>query len=119
MSQSSSDSTKTTKAPKTPPKPTSTRETIIRTMSKVEWRELNPFFGAACLLAAVGAFLTTAYFAAAALALIGVAFLLFWRDLRPWEEVPRWKRVTITTLIWLGGGCLVIYLIIQLGPGYY
>jgi hypothetical protein len=74
-------------------------------------QELNPYFGAACLLAAIGAFLTTAYFAAAALAVIGVAFLLYWRDVRPWEEVPRWKRITVTTLIFLGGACLVLYVI--------
>jgi hypothetical protein len=82
---------------------------------KIEMRELNPFFGGACLLAAVGAFLTTAYFAAVALALVGVAFLIFWRDLRPWEQIPRWKRVTVTTLIFLGGACLIVYLIIMLG----
>ncbi|HEU0028480.1 MAG TPA: hypothetical protein VFQ25_15310 [Ktedonobacterales bacterium] len=78
---------------------------------KLRMQELNPFFGAACLLAAVGAFLTTAYFAAAALAIIGVAFLLYWRDARPWEEVPRWKRISVTTLIFLGGACLVLYVI--------
>lgn len=74
-------------------------------------QELNPYFGAACLLAAVGAFLTTAYFAAAALALIGVAFLLYWRDLRPWDQIPRWKRVTVAVLVFLGGFCLIGYVI--------
>ena len=78
---------------------------------KLRMQELNPFFGAACLLAAIAAFITTAYFAAAALAIIGVAFLLYWRDLRPWEELPRWKRVTVTTLIFIGGACLVGYII--------
>ncbi len=74
-------------------------------------QELNPYFGAACLLAAIGAFLTTAYFAAAALAIIGVAFLLYWRDLRPWEAIPRWKRITVTSLIFIGGAFLIVYVI--------
>lgn len=78
---------------------------------KLRMQELNPFFGAACLLAAIGAYLTTAYFAAAALAIVGVAFLLYWRDVRPWEEVPRWKRITVTTLIFIGGACLIGYVI--------
>jgi hypothetical protein len=90
---------------------------------KIEWRELNPFIGGACLLAAVGVYLTTAgtvaVLAALALTLVGAAFLIFWRDLRPWEEVPRWKRITVTTLIFLGGACLILYLITQLGSGYY
>jgi 4-hydroxybenzoate polyprenyltransferase len=78
---------------------------------KLRMQELNPYFGAGCLLAAIGAYLTAAYFAAAALAIIGVAFLLYWRDLRPWEEVPRWKRITVTTLIFIGGACLILYVI--------
>ncbi len=83
---------------------------------KLRMQELNPLFGLFCLLAAVGAYLTTAYFASAALTLVGAAFLLYWRDLRAWEEIPRWKRITVATLIFTGGACLIFY-IISLG-GY-
>jgi hypothetical protein len=78
---------------------------------KLQMQELNPYFGAACLLAAAGAWITTAYAAAAALAIIGGAFLLYWRDLRPWEQIPRWKRITVTTMIFIGGAFLVLYVI--------
>lgn len=74
-------------------------------------QELNPYFGAACLLAAIGAWITNAWEAAAALAIVGVAFLLYGRDLRPWEQIPRWKRITVTTMIFIGGAFLVIYVI--------
>ncbi|HEX9036478.1 MAG TPA: hypothetical protein VF808_05755 [Ktedonobacterales bacterium] len=78
---------------------------------KLQMQELNPFFGGACLLAALGAFLTTAYYAAAALAIIGLAFLLYWRDLRPWEQIPRWKRISVASMIFIGGAFLVLYII--------
>lgn len=74
-------------------------------------QELNPYFGGACLLAAIGAFITGAWEAGAALAIIGVAFLLYWRDVRPWAEIPRWKRITVATMIFIGGAFLVIYVI--------
>lgn len=74
-------------------------------------QEYNPYIGIVCLFAAVGMFLTTAYAAGAALAIIGVAFLLYWRDLRPWERIPRWKRITVTTMIFIGGAFLVLYVI--------
>lgn len=78
---------------------------------KLNLQELNPYFGGACLLAAAGAWITTAYAAAAALAIIGASFLLYWRDLRPWEQIPRWKRITVTTMIFIGGAFLVLYVI--------
>lgn len=78
---------------------------------KINMQELNPFFGAFCLLAALGAYLTRAYFASAALVFVGTAFLLYWRDMRAWEEIPRWKRITVATLIFVGGACLVGYII--------
>ena len=83
---------------------------------KLNMQELNPLFGAFCLLAAVGAFMTKAYPAAGALTCVGAAFLLYWRDMREWEQIPRWKRITVTTLIFIGGAFLIFY-VISLG-GY-
>ncbi len=92
------------RAPKTAADPSKTRP-------KFNMQELNPYFGAFCLLAALGAYLTKAYFASAALVFVGAAFLLYWRDLRPWEAIPRWKRITVATLIFVGGACLIGYVI--------
>ena len=82
---------------------------------KPRMQELNPLFGAFCLLAAVGAFMTNAYPASGALACVGTAFLLYWRDMREWDQIPRWKRVTVTTLVFIGGAFLVVYMIQQGG----
>lgn len=78
---------------------------------RIQMQELNPYFGGACILAAIGAYITNAWEAAAALGIVGVAFLLYGRDLRPWDQIPAWKRWTVATMIFVGGAFLVVYVI--------
>ncbi|HZC06009.1 MAG TPA: hypothetical protein VE338_10235 [Ktedonobacterales bacterium] len=75
----------------------------------------NPYIGAFFALAGVVALVTGEYVVGGAFLSVGAAFLVYWRDIRPWAEIPRAKRLTILGLIFLGAVFLVVALISSLG----
>lgn len=62
----------------------------------------NPFIGAFFALAGIVAIATGSPLIGGAFLCVGAAFLVYWRDIRPWAEIPRGKRFAILGLILLG-----------------
>lgn len=75
----------------------------------------NPYIGAFFAVAGVVALATGSYVIGGAFLSIGAAFLVYWRDLRPWAEIPRGKRLAVLGLIFLGGAFLVAALVATVG----
>jgi hypothetical protein len=75
----------------------------------------NPFIGAFFAVAGLVAIVTGAPIIGGAFLCVGAAFLVYWRDVRPWAEIPRLKRLIILALIFLGAVFLVAALATTLG----
>lgn len=71
----------------------------------------TPLIGAFFALAGVAALLTRQFLIGGALLSVGAAFLVYGRDTRPWPMIPRWKRLTTLSLVFLGGALLVLSLV--------
>ena len=78
-------------------------------------QRFNPFIGAFFALAGIVAIATGTPFIGGAFLCVGAAFLVYWRDVRPWAEIPRVKRFVILGLIFLGAVFLVVALAGALG----
>lgn len=75
----------------------------------------NPYIGAFFTVAGIVAILTGEPLVGGAFLGVGAAFLVYWRDNRPWAEIPRVKRLTVLGLIFVGAVFLVIALVTSLG----
>jgi hypothetical protein len=75
----------------------------------------NPYIGAFFAVAGIVALATGSYIVGGSLLSIGAAFLVYWRDVRPWAEIPRGKRLAFLGLILLGGVFLVAALVSTVG----
>lgn len=78
-------------------------------------QSFNPYIGAFFVLAGLAALYTRDYAISGAFLSVGAAFLVYWRDARPWAELPRWKRLTTLALIFVGAIFLVVALATTLG----
>jgi hypothetical protein len=78
-------------------------------------QSFNPYVGAFFAVAGVVALATGSYVIGGAFLSVGAAFLVYWRDVRPWAEIPRGKRMAILGLILLGGAFLVAAAATSLG----
>ncbi len=75
----------------------------------------NPYIGAFFAVAGIVALTTGSYIIGGAFLSVGAAFLVYWRDARPWAEIPRGKRLAFLGLILLGGVFLVAALVLTAG----
>jgi hypothetical protein len=75
----------------------------------------NPYIGAFFAVAGIVALATGSYIVGGSFLSIGAAFLVYWRDVRPWAEIPRGKRLAFLGLILLGGVFLVATLVSTVG----
>jgi hypothetical protein len=75
----------------------------------------NPIIGAFFALAGIVAIATGSPIIGGAFLCVGAAFLVYWRDVRPWAEIPRVKRFAILILIFLGAVFLAAALASALG----
>ena len=78
-------------------------------------QSFNPFIGAFFAVAGIVALVTGDYVIGGAFLSVGAAFLVYWRDTRPWAEIPRLKRTLVIGLIFLGAAFLLVALITTLG----
>lgn len=71
----------------------------------------TPFIGAACVLAAIGIFLSGSISLAVAILCMGGTFLLLGGSAEAWTSFPLWRRLVIVALLVVGGaGLLVAFL---------
>ncbi len=75
----------------------------------------NPYIGAFFAVAGLVALFTGSQLVGGAFLCVGAAFLVYWRDIRPWAEIPRVKRLIILILIFVGAIFLVAALVSTLG----
>ncbi len=75
--------------------------------SRPSAQSFNPYIGAFFVVAGLTALFTGSMVIGGAFLCVGAAFLVYWRDTRPWAEIPRWKRVTTLGLILVGAAFLV------------
>ncbi len=75
----------------------------------------NLLFGVAFALAGVGALISGEYAVGAALLCVSAAFLVYGGETRPWADTPRWRRLTMLGLIFVGAVFLVVALITAFG----
>lgn len=75
----------------------------------------NPYIGAFFAMAGIVALLTGEFLVGGAFLGAGAAFLVYWRDTRPWAEIPRAKRLAVLGLIFVGAVFLVAALVTSLG----
>ncbi len=83
--------------------------------SRPPGQTFNPYIGAFFVVAGIVAILTGEPLVGGAFLGVGAAFLVYWRDTRPWVEIPRAKRLTVLGLIFVGAVFLVIALVTSLG----
>ncbi len=83
--------------------------------SRQSAQSFNPYIGAFFVVAGLTALFTQSYWVAGAFLCVGAAFLVYWRDTRPWAGIPRWKRLTTLGLIFVGAIFLVASLVATLG----
>lgn len=83
--------------------------------SRPSAQSFNPYIGAFFVVAGLTAVFTQSYWVGGAFLSVGAAFLVYWRDTRPWAEIPRWKRLTTLALIFVGAIFLVVSLVTTLG----
>ncbi len=85
------------------------------TQSRPPVQSFNPYIGAFFALAGLAAIFTRDYVVSGAFFSVSAAFFVYWRDTRPWAEMPRAKRLAVLGLIFLGAVFLVVALISSLG----
>lgn len=71
-------------------------------------QSLFPWFTAAFALAGVGSFLSREYALGGAFLGIAALFFIFWRETRPWADLPRWQRVALMGLIGVSAALAII-----------
>lgn len=74
-------------------------------------QSFNPYIGAFFVVAGLTALFSGSRVISGAFLCVGAAFLVYWRDTRPWAEIPRWKRMTTLGLILAGAVFLVVALL--------
>lgn len=74
-------------------------------------QSFNPYIGAFFIVAGLTATFTGSYLVGGAFLSLGAAFLVYWRDTRPWSEIPQWKRFSTLGLIFVAAVCLVVGLL--------
>lgn len=83
----------------------------MNSRSRPSAQSFNPYIGAFFVVAGLTAFFTGSMVIGGAFLCVGAAFLVYWRDTRPWVEIPRWKRMATLGLILVGAVFLVTALI--------
>lgn len=71
-------------------------------------QSLFPWFTVAFALAAVGSLLTREYTLGGAFVGIAALFFIFWRETRPWADLPRWQRLAMIGLLLVSATLAII-----------
>ncbi len=74
-----------------------------------------PLFGGFFVVAGITSLLPQQYLVGVAFLCASGAFLIYWRENRPWAELPRWKRLASLGLIFVGAVCVVIAMVTSFG----
>lgn len=78
-------------------------------------QSFNPYIGAFFVVAGLTSVFSGSTVIGGAFLCVGAAFLVYWRDSRPWSEIPRWKRLSTLGLLLAGAAFLVAALVTGAG----